>query len=90
MKQREMVEYRSPLSWTRVIDVLTENGNQGMTNKEIANVLDTDYARVRGLTLVMWEHGALSRVHVGETGGATFYFLPITEEVSDEERSTAL
>jgi len=90
MKQREMTEYRSPLSWTAVLDVLTENGNQGMTNKEIANVLDTDYARVRGLTLVMWEHGALSRVHVGDTGGATFYFLPVTEDVDHEQRTAAV
>ncbi|WP_423396071.1 hypothetical protein [Burkholderia sp. LMG 21824] len=90
MKQREMIDEPSPLSWDAVLELLTENGNQGMTNKEIANVLDTDYTRVRGLTLVMWEHGALSRVHVGETGGTTFYFLPIVEGVRNEQHAATL
>lgn len=90
MKRREMIEVPSVLSWTAVIELLRKNGDEGMTNKEIADALDSDYQRVRSLTFVMWEHGALSRVHVGETGGTTFYFLPLVREVKDEQRTAAV
>lgn len=90
MKRREMIEVPSVLSWTAVIELLRENGDEGMTNKEIADALESDYQRVRSLTFVMWENGALSRVHVGETGGTTFYFLPLAGEVSNEQRTAAV
>lgn len=90
MKPKEMVDVPSRLSWQGVLDVLRENGNEGMSNKEIAEALDADYARVRALTIVMWEGGALSRVHVGDVAGATFYFLPLQEVAEDEQRAAAI
>lgn len=90
MKQKEMIEVPSRLTWESVIELLRASGDEGMSNKEIAEALDVDYSRARSLTFVMWEAGALSRVHIGETAGATFYFLPVMEVEQDEQRAAAL
>lgn len=89
MKPKEMVDVPSRLSWDSVLTLLEKTGNEGMTNREIAISLDADYARVRHLTVAMWENGALARSHVGDVGGAMFYFLPTVEGVEHEQRATS-
>ncbi|MFG7180721.1 hypothetical protein ACGYQ5_14430 [Burkholderia pseudomallei] len=90
MKRKEMAESPSRLTWDGVIELLRANGDEGMSNKEIAETFETDYARVRGLTLVMFEAGALSRVQIGDVGGAAFFFLPVQEVAEHEHRSAAV
>jgi hypothetical protein len=90
MKPKEMVDSPTRLSWNAVLELLEKTGNEGMTNREIAVCLDADYARVRHLTVAMWENGALARSHVGDIGGAMFYFLPVTEAVENEQPATAV
>ncbi len=77
MKQREMYESPNRLTWDNVLAILREDEGQGYTNGEIAELLQADYQRVCGLTRVMFESGAVSRVHSGRLTGVTFYFLPV-------------
>lgn len=77
MKQREMCETPNRLTWDNVLAVLREDALQGYTNGELAEVLGADYQRVSALTRVMYEAGALSRVHSGRLTGVTYFFLPI-------------
>lgn len=89
MKPREMTEMPSRLSWDAVLELMRGSGDEGFSNKEIASALDVEYGRARNLTSIMWENGALSRVHIGEVAGATFYFLPMSEVTQDEQRAAA-
>lgn len=77
MKKREMYETPNNLTWDNVLAILREDDGQGFTNSELAEALQADYQRVCALTRVMFEAGALSRVHSGRMTGVTFFFLPV-------------
>jgi hypothetical protein len=77
MKKREMHESPNGLTWDNILAILREDGGQGYTNGELAELLNADYQRVSSLTRVMFESGALSRVHSGRMTGVTYYFLPV-------------
>lgn len=85
MKKREMCEEVSPLSWAAIIELLEKNQPDGYTNQELADHFGVEYARVSGLTRVMYENGALSKMQIGRTAGITFYFLPVEREEEAEQ-----
>jgi len=67
-----LIDIPSRLTWESVLLVVDKFGAQGAENAQIAELLGAERNRCSGLTLVMWEAGAIARVRV-HGSGATLY-----------------
>lgn len=80
MRNREMTEVVSRLTWDNIRALLAEHAPDGFTNQEIADVLESEYRDTAALTRCMFMAGALSKLTVGKAAGTAFYFLPVTKQ----------
>jgi hypothetical protein len=77
MRNKEMSDETSRLTWSNVLDLLAKHNPEGLTNNEIAEELESEYRDTAALTRIMFNSRSVSRMTVGKTAGTSFYFLPV-------------
>lgn len=77
MKAKEMTAANSALTWDNVAAILRNGAPEGFSTNEIAEKLETEYAKTGALLRLMFDAGACSRVQTGKSAGTSLYFAPI-------------